>query len=1357
MRKSLLIFAAASLLLAGCQKEQPVEKELSNVVVTEVSATFEDLIPDGATKASVNITGNVGKFSWQGEDEAAFILDSKSQYGQGTYNENTKKFNIVGSANNHYDAVYPFDLVGSTSPSTDKVTSITVPASRTWAIDQTNVSMYGSYSGSSYTFKHLGGLVKVTVVNVPVEAKTFVFKTAGKKINGTFDVVDSGSDKVINTSSSPATGEDTYTLNLNVATANTTMEFYVPLPVGEKYVFSFYLKDSAGKDLAKVEGSTEYDVARKSILVMPTITLTAVDAGIEDTEKAAVVQEVPAGHSGDFLLANSEKVLLKINAGTEYENKNINLKYNGGNVPTELEIQVVGENVFNKKLSGNLPSTHVEFTQGHIDATALTTSSSTFAVINPATVGTLTVNGGNVKIEGATVTSIVVAQNAVASEETKAPVQIVVEKSEGESPVAPNVGTITANADVVVAPESGVTVKVDAAENVKVAKDGEGTVKDKNDQPITTKAAAQIGDIKYFTLADAIAAVNSGDTIKLVVDVEKAAGISVPEGKNFTVDFGGHKYAMECPGAGSAATQTAGFQLLKNSNIVFKNGKIECTVANKDKTWVKTSTSKGIALMIQNYANLTLEDMTIDATNIAQKGTASTEQVRYAVSTNNGSTTFAGKTKIITVGDDIAFDSCDYDDSLYPGKPTVTWSCSEEGSVTGGIELSGGKFVVETNLSVSAPVLAAEGESTLEIGEGATLSPATNFSDPNPNISNHATGTAPVQVKRGASLTICGDGVVDSKTVASAVIVTVKGDDSSKTAKLTVDGKVTLQGKYYGISGNGDRQNTEITVKGGNIKGTEANDCAGIYHPQSGSLNISGGTIEGAVGIYVKAGTVSTSVEGGEIKGTGIKKDYSPQEGGFVATGDAIVFDNCDYPGGAPNATINGGTFTSKNGLAVASYAKEGVEGGPIKPVINGGTFSDLSGVNYVADNGTYKLANNVTLANPLEINSGKTFTIDLGGKTLTGRTNIKHGNVTFKTGTISTTGDVQALNVYGSASSAENYSVVTVASDVTVNAGVYAVCVFGETAGSTGYGAVANIAGTINTTGDSKNGAIFVSGNLGVNADSQFAVSQKNKVNIESTAKITSSTDAAVALNGSATVTIAEGAKLTGATAIAAKRGKLIVNGGTITGTMDPGNGKPDAYFNGAEMTGSAVSATATYKNDGPLSVELKGGTYTSKAYTILNNHDGCTFQISGGKYETTKVGDGIAVYARLGSVNITGGEFINASNSEATLHVGCPAAVEKSLQPTLTISGSSTVVKNNATEAYPHKSGWKALTVNMANEINNYKAVTISGGEFHGQKPDCDDSWTEQDTNGYKKFLAEGYEAKETSTGVWTVFRKE
>lgn len=178
-------------------------------------------------------------------------------------------------------------------------------------------------------------------------------------------------------------------------------------------------------------------------------------------------------------------------------------------------------------------------------------------------------------------------------------------------------------------------------------------------------AVAVIGTSTYSSLGEAIKAVQAGDIIHILKDVPNAAGITVPSNKQFTVDFGGHAYILKDPGAGSPGTETNGFQLLKNSTITFKNGTIRIAEG-----------TTSIKRIIQNYANLTLEDMHFYAEN--QAGS-----LDYPLSFNNGSITFKGDTDIITPDDNnIAFDVCQF--SNYPNV-TVTFDESYTGTINGRI------------------------------------------------------------------------------------------------------------------------------------------------------------------------------------------------------------------------------------------------------------------------------------------------------------------------------------------------------------------------------------------------------------------------------------------------------------------------------------------------------------------------------------------------------------------------------------------------------------------------------------------------------------------------------------------------
>mgnify|MGYP001860898126 CR=1 FL=1 len=187
-----------------------------------------------------------------------------------------------------------------------------------------------------------------------------------------------------------------------------------------------------------------------------------------------------------------------------------------------------------------------------------------------------------------------------------------------------------------------------------------------------SEGVAAIGDKYYRTLEDAVRAVSEGGTITILRDVDEAPGISVPSGKNFTLDFAGHTYTLSNPGAGSTGTETNGFQLLKDSDIVFKNGTIRISDKNGS-----AGSGKPIGRIIQNYANLTLEDMQFYAKN--QAGGEN-----YALSFNCGNIVFKGDTSIYVTDPEntIVFDICKY--SSYPSA-AVVFDESYTGTIQGTI------------------------------------------------------------------------------------------------------------------------------------------------------------------------------------------------------------------------------------------------------------------------------------------------------------------------------------------------------------------------------------------------------------------------------------------------------------------------------------------------------------------------------------------------------------------------------------------------------------------------------------------------------------------------------------------------
>ena len=192
-------------------------------------------------------------------------------------------------------------------------------------------------------------------------------------------------------------------------------------------------------------------------------------------------------------------------------------------------------------------------------------------------------------------------------------------------------------------------------------------------------AVAAVGETKYATLADAVAAAQTGDVVTLLDDA-KGAGIVID--KNITIDFHENTYDIIGPAVGSAGTTTLGFQILSGNTVTLKDGTItESAPAQNENGAIDAA----VKMLVQNYSNLTLDNMVLDGSELGGTG-------RYTLSNNCGTVELTGKTKIIA--DDnkgIALDACEY--ASY-AVPTVT--IGKDCVVDGKLEVTGdAKLVIE--------------------------------------------------------------------------------------------------------------------------------------------------------------------------------------------------------------------------------------------------------------------------------------------------------------------------------------------------------------------------------------------------------------------------------------------------------------------------------------------------------------------------------------------------------------------------------------------------------------------------------------------------------------------------------------
>lgn len=195
-------------------------------------------------------------------------------------------------------------------------------------------------------------------------------------------------------------------------------------------------------------------------------------------------------------------------------------------------------------------------------------------------------------------------------------------------------------------------------------------------------------------------------------------------------------------------------------------------------------------------------------------------------------------------------------------------------------------------------------------------------------------------VKRGGNLKIndssankTGAIISTNDKIAVAVKLTIKDESTEERAEaatLTVNGG-TLKAPFYGISGNGMRHNTNLTINDGTIEGTKG---TGIYQPQDGTVTINGGTITGLTGIEIRSGQLD--VNGGTFISTADKYEEAENGGGTTVTGAAIAVSQ-HTTDKKITVTVDGGTFEGPKSFVETDVQKAPVTGS--SATINNGTF----------------------------------------------------------------------------------------------------------------------------------------------------------------------------------------------------------------------------------------------------------------------------------------------------------------------------------------------------------------------------------------------------------------------------------
>lgn len=262
MKKSIYLAAAIVLATVSCQRDELVPEYNFSIKATREAGMD--------TKSTVS---DDGAFSWVSGD--AIGIYNGSSFNELTTTDNGASATFTGTVvgTPQTCAVFPFAIA-------DTPSSVKLPASYEWVADQANAPMYATYNQSGLAFKHLGGLIKVTVAGVPAAATSFVF-TADKDITGTYNI-EGGEIK----SQSAETG-NSVTFTFEAAESAREMSFYVPVPVGS-YKMAVALKNGEA-ELWSFAGSTSNEITRAKLLIMPKLTITSIPGTGEGTDPGTIM------------------------------------------------------------------------------------------------------------------------------------------------------------------------------------------------------------------------------------------------------------------------------------------------------------------------------------------------------------------------------------------------------------------------------------------------------------------------------------------------------------------------------------------------------------------------------------------------------------------------------------------------------------------------------------------------------------------------------------------------------------------------------------------------------------------------------------------------------------------------------------------------------------------------------------------------------------------------------------------------------------------------------------------------------------------------------------------------------------
>lgn len=645
-----------------------------------------------------------------------------------------------------------------------------------------------------------------------------------------------------------------------------------------------------------------------------------------------------------------------------------------------------------------------------------------------------------------------------------------------------------------------------------------------------------------------------------------------------------------------------------------------------------------------------------------------------------------------------------------------------------------------------------------------------------------------VYVKRGGIFNLESGTLTNSSTASgtSNVVVRVEGGTATEPAASTANikgGKIESKGTpvfvrdpgatvnvsggdlagsgLACIAGNGTKGQggTTINISGGTLTANPYDDTSaacGIYHPNEGTLNITGGTINttNGVGVLMRGGEMTMT--GGVINATGdATRTGSVGDTNQKIGVSGVIFDrDANYPAVATTSIkIDGEAKVSGAKAAVELINENNVADAKSAFKLQGGTYSsditalldenskaEKQGENYVvttyyAQVGETKYATlqeavdaatagqTVTVINDVDMTSGKNITVKEGQDIVLDMNghSIKGSNADYKN-----------IHVFGKLTlkdSKEN-STGKIYSEDPYKSGVDKALIYVDN-----NGAFVMESGHINTVlpnsvnngqfaiGSFENSTVTINGGTiegGYSAITGFGDPTDNTTITINGGTLICPMDYAIYHPQPGKLTVNEGATIYGgAGAICMKQGELEINGGVLT---SKGVGDTGSWGDGTGNLGNA--ALNFCKPYGNVTATIKGGTITAEGDAVLIDAQPVagkevSLAISGGTYSSdvskycvegfTSTPNADGTYG----ISAVGDMMIVYDKSYANVTTGSTVDIDMDNINKVLVTNDVANVSTTLTKTF-NNTGWNAFVVPFnftltADMLNNFEFASL------------------------------------------------